>query len=96
MAATSHPNTMQTSTGIWHVTYNAENRAAKFESTDGNTIIDCAYDYMGRRFEKKATTNGTVAADGDVNQSIQWSSEMYDTELGWVYYNYRYYNPTDG
>lgn len=31
-----------------------------------------------------------------VTQPIQWSSEIYDTELGLVYYNYRYYNPTDG
>ena len=31
-----------------------------------------------------------------VTQPIQWSSEIYDTELGLIYYNYRYYNPTDG
>ena len=41
------------------ITY-AENHAVKFESADGNTIITCADDYMGRRFEKKVTTNGTV------------------------------------
>ena len=42
------------------------------------------------------TPYGTVTAEGDVTQPIQWSSEMHDTELGLVYYNYRYYNPTDG
>ena len=178
--ANGNQTLVQTSTGIWRVTYNAENRAVKFESADGNIIIDCAYDYMGRRFEKKVTTNGTVTlrqrylyrgylqiacldltranqpalwyitwdptqtiatrplaiqkdgtwytygwdltknicevygpsgfirtsytytpygsvtADGDVEQAIQWSSEMHDTELGLVYYNYRYYTPLDG
>ena len=42
------------------------------------------------------TPYGTVTADGDVDQAIQWSSEFNDTELGLVYYNFRYYNPTDG
>ena len=173
---------IQTSTGIWKVQYNGQNRAIRFESEDGHTVITCGYDYMGRRFEKKVVTNGTttlheryiyrgylqiaaydlreghaehpdlrfifwdptqevatrplairengvwytygwdltknicelygqegfirtiytyspyrqVAAEGDVTQPIQWSSEMYDAELGIVYYNFRYYNPLDG
>ena len=173
---------IQTSTGIWKVQYNAQNRAIKFESEDGHTVITCGYDYMGRRFEKKVVTNGTttlheryiyrgylqiaaydlreghaehpdlrfiiwdptqevatrplairengvwytygwdltknicelygqegfirtiytyspygqVTAEGDVTQCIQWSSEMYDAELGLVYYNFRYYDPQDG
>ena len=170
---------VQTSTGIWHVTYNAQNRAVRFESEDGRTVITCGYDYMGRRFEKKVTIDGSVTlheryiyrgylqiaaldmlhnaslihaiiwdptqevatrplairengvwytygwdltknicelydqegfirtiytyspygqvtAEGDVTQPIQWSSEMYDAELGPVYYNFRYYNPRDG
>ena len=45
---------------IWRVTYNAQNRAVRFENTAKDTIIKCAYDYMGRRFEKKVTTNGVV------------------------------------
>ena len=173
---------IQTSTSIWKVQYNGQNRAIKFESGDGRTIITCGYDYMGRRFEKKVITNGTttlheryiyrgylqiaaydlreehaehpdlrfiiwdrtqevatrplairengvwytygwnltknicelygqegfirtiytyspygqVTAEGDVTQPIQWSSEMYDAELGLAYYNFRYYNPLDG
>ena len=172
---------IKTATGIWHVTYNAQNRAVKFESADGSTLITCAYDYAGRRFEKKVVTNGTitthqrfiyrnylqiaavnlkadastpdlwfliwdptqpvttrplairkdgtwytygwdltknvcelygqqgyirtiyryspygtVTAEGDVTQPIQWSSEVYDSELSLNYYNYRYYNPADG
>ena len=51
---------VQTTTGIWHVTYNAQNRAVRFESKDGHTVITCGYDYMGRRFEKKVTVDGTV------------------------------------
>ena len=42
------------------------------------------------------TPYGKVTSDGDIDQPIQWSSEMHDIELGLVYYNYRYYNPTDG
>ena len=173
---------IQTSTGTWKVQYNGQNRAIKFESGDGRTVITCGYDYMGRRFEKKVVTNGTttlheryiyrgylqiaaydlreghaehpdlrfiiwdptqevatrplairengvwytygwdltknicelygqegfirtiytyspygqVTAEGDVNQPVQWSSEMYDAETGLAYYNYRYYNPRDG
>ena len=173
---------IQTSTGTWKVQYNGQNRAVRFESEDGRTVITCGYDYMGRRFEKKVVTNGTttlheryiyrgylqiaaydlreghaehpdlrfiiwdptqsvatrplairengvwytygwdltknicelygqegfirtiytyspygqVTAEGDVTQPIQWSSEVYDAETGLVYYNFRYYNPTDG
>ena len=173
---------IQTSTGTWKVQYNGQNRAIRFESEDGRTVIACGYDYMGRRFEKKVTSDGAVTlqeryiyrgylqiaaydlregyaehpdlrfiiwdptqevatrplairengvwytygwdltknicelygqegfirtiytyspygqvtAEGDVTQPIQWSSEMYDAELGLVYYNFRYYNPRDG
>ena len=39
---------------------------------------------------------GQISSTGDVEQTIQWSSEYNNTELGMVYYNYRHYNPTDG
>ena len=39
---------------------------------------------------------GSVATTGSVTQPIQWSSEMWDRELGEVYYNWRYYNIKDG
>ena len=51
---------VKTSTGIWTVTYNAENRPVKFESEDGGTTVECAYDSMGRKFEKKVTVGGTT------------------------------------
>ena len=39
---------------------------------------------------------GEVTASGSIFQPIQWSSEVYDHELGLVYYNYRHYNPAIG
>ncbi len=51
---------LQTSTGIWNVEYNAENRPTKFTSENGNTIVEAAYDYMGRRAWKKVTSNGAI------------------------------------
>mgnify|MGYP000143304726 FL=1 len=53
---------IRTSTGIWTVVYNAANRAVSFTSRNGNTIIECGYDYLGRRYMKKVTQNGTVAS----------------------------------
>ncbi len=177
---------VQTSTGIWNVTYNAENRPIEFSRTneDGTTTrVSCTYDHKGRRATKKvetiaaaATTTlhqrylyrgylqiaccdlmrsahpclwlitwdpsqpvaarplaiqkdatwyvygwdltknicevfgsdgyiksvysytpyGSVSAEGNVQQPLQWSSEFHDEELGLVYYNYRHYNPMDG
>ena len=171
---------VKTNTGIWHITYNAENRPERFTSDEGSTIVECAYDHMGRRSYKKVTTNGevtlyqryiyrgylqiaacdltrtaspalwhilwdptqptatrplairkdgvwyaygwdltkniceiygqtgyirtlytyspygAVSAEGDVTQPIQWSSELFDDELGLVYYNHRYYNLNEG
>ena len=34
---------------------------------------------------------GSVTVTGSVTQPIQWSSEVWDNELGMVYYNWRYY-----
>ena len=54
---------IQTSTGIWHVTYNAQNRATRYESADGSTIITCVYDYMGRRVRKQVVKDGVTTLD---------------------------------
>ena len=51
---------IKTETGIWEVIYNAENRPVRFSSANGDTIIECSYDSMGRRTTKKVTTNGSV------------------------------------
>lgn len=51
---------VKTSTGIWQVSYNAENRPVRFENAESNTSVTCSYDSMGRRYEKKVEENGTV------------------------------------
>ena len=51
---------MKTSTGIWNVCYDANDRPVSFTSEDGRTVVACGYDYQGRRFEKKVTINGTA------------------------------------
>lgn len=51
---------VKTSTGIWTVTYNAENRPTSFTSQDGGIIIECGYDYQGRRYMKKVTREGRI------------------------------------
>ena len=51
---------IMTSTGIWEVSYDANDRPVIFTQEDGRTVITCSYDYQGRRFEKKATVNGAV------------------------------------
>ena len=39
---------------------------------------------------------GKLMVTGSLTQPIQWSGEMWDAEVGMVYYNYRYYNPGNG
>ncbi|MCR5183440.1 MAG: RHS repeat-associated core domain-containing protein, partial [Opitutales bacterium] len=39
---------------------------------------------------------GAVTSTGTVANPLQWSSEIYDSELALVYYNYRHYSPYDG
>ncbi|MBT8774109.1 hypothetical protein ACAZ08_11510 [Akkermansia muciniphila] len=53
---------IMTSTGIWEVIYDANDRPVVFTSQDGRTAITCGYDYRGRRFEKKVVINGTVSS----------------------------------
>ena len=49
---------LKTTTGIWHVTYNAENRPILF--SNATTKVEMAYDYMGRRFEYKEAVSGSL------------------------------------
>ena len=51
---------VKTNTGIWSVVYNAENRPTSFTNADSGTVVECTYDYMGRRATKKVTVNGSV------------------------------------
>ncbi len=51
---------IQTSTGVWRVTYNAENRPVRWEQ--GDTSVTMAFDRMGRRVAHRETRAGRVAA----------------------------------
>lgn len=178
--ANGNQTLIHTETGVWEVTYNAANRPVKFKRGD-NTKMECGYDYMGRRWFKKITQNGTVTThecylyrgylqiaaldmlqnatvkhtilwdpqepiatcplallEGgnmymygfDFNKNVtellndqgqrvalydyspygnasshgqaaevnplQWSSEVYDSEITFIYYNHRYLNTFDG
>ena len=50
---------IKTETGIWSVTYNAENRPIRW--TQGDTVITMAFDRMGRRVEYQERRAGQVA-----------------------------------
>ena len=50
----------KTETGIWTAVYNAENRPVTFTNSESNTVVECAYDSMGRRAYKKVSVNGSV------------------------------------
>ena len=58
--ADGNQTTIKTATGIWEVSYDANDRPIVFTSQDGRTIVTCGYDYRGRRFEKKVSVNGAV------------------------------------
>ena len=51
---------VKSSTGIWSITYDAENRPVSFTNAESNTVVECAYDHMGRRATKKVTVNGAI------------------------------------
>ncbi len=51
---------VKTSTGTWEVTYDAENRPVSFTNAESNTVVECAYDHMGRRATKKVTVDGAI------------------------------------
>lgn len=41
-------------------TYDAENRPVSFTNAESRTVVECAYDHMGRRATKKVTIDGSV------------------------------------
>ena len=49
---------IKTSTGVWSVTYNAENRPVRWEQ--GDVVITMDFDRMGRRVFYKEEVNGEV------------------------------------
>ncbi|MEG0588134.1 MAG: RHS repeat-associated core domain-containing protein, partial [Akkermansia sp.] len=72
--------------GTWYTFgHDLTKNITELYKTDGT--LEAAYDY---------TPYGAVTQQGTDNQPFQWSSEVYDADLGMVYYNYRHYNPMDG
>ncbi len=51
---------VKTSTGIWTVTYNGENRPVRFSCEALSTVIEYSYDSLGRRTTKKVTVGGEI------------------------------------
>ena len=51
---------MKTATGTWSISCNGENRPVRFENAGTQTVVECGYDSLGRRFEKKVTVAGTL------------------------------------
>ena len=60
---------IKTETGIWSVTYNAENRPIRWES--GDTVITMAFDRMGRRIEMR-----TVKDDEETLQRFVYDNYL--------------------
>ena len=60
--AAGNQTRVKTSTGIWSISYDAENRPTDFTKVDssGSTSIHCEYDHMGRRATKTVTVNNNV------------------------------------
>lgn len=72
--------------GAWY-TYSLDFTKNVWEIFNAEGSISTTYSYE---------PYGAVTVEGDVRQPIQWSSEHFDDELGLVYYNYRYYNSSNG
>ena len=56
MSEVGNQSLIKTETGIWSVTYNAENRPIRWQS--GDTVITMAFDRMGRRVEMRTMKDG--------------------------------------
>ena len=56
MSEVGNQTLIKTSTGIWSVVYNAENRPIRWQS--GDTVITMAFDRMGRRVEMRTVKDG--------------------------------------
>lgn len=81
----TRPLAIQTE-GSWY-TYGLDLTKNVTELYNSNGAIANAYAYE---------PFGGVTQTGTITNPLQWSSEVYDAELGMVSYNFRFYNPRDG
>ena len=58
--ADGNATSVKTATGTWSVSCNGENRPIRFENAGTQTVVECGYDSLGRRFEKKVSVAGTL------------------------------------
>ena len=58
--ADGNQSLIKSETGIWSIVYNADNRPVTFTNSESNTVVECAFDWKGRRVYKKVTINGRV------------------------------------
>ena len=66
----------------------ANQNITEYFDTNGNAVAHYEYSPFG----KITQSSGTMASDFD----YRFSSEVFDTESGLSYYNYRYYSPELG
>ena len=66
----------------------ANKNITEYFDTNGNVVAHYEYSPFGKVTKK----TGTMQDDFD----YRFSSEVFDTEIGLVYYNYRYYSPEIG
>ena len=71
---------IQTSTGIWSVTYNGENRPVLWEC--GSTNITMKFDRMGRRVEYVESVADSTGGPGSVPASGDTTTWIYDEATG--------------
>ena len=69
---------IQTSTGVWQVTYNAENRPILWEQDD--TVVTMAFDRMGRRVEMRTMKGGAETLQRFVYDNYLCVQQLRGTE----------------
>ena len=82
---------IKTETGIWSVTYNAENRPIRWQS--GDTVITMSFDRMGRRIEMRTVKNGTEILQRFVYDNYLCIQQLRGTDNS-LYHSY-IWDPTE-
>ncbi len=76
--------------GVYFPTVDLTKNVCELVDADGDIVATYDYAPFG------AVTAGTPSGTAVPANPLQWSSEVYDSELDLVYYNYRHYSPTLG
>ncbi|MBR5622869.1 MAG: RHS repeat protein, partial [Opitutales bacterium] len=82
--ADGNATVIQTATGTWQISYNAENRPVRWTNAETGTVITMTFDSQGRRTEYKSVTNGAQNTwlrflyDGYLCVQVLYSNEPYN------------------